>query len=152
MVVNRGGYLASAETVEVDTKWKGLEALVGGEGGFMVHASGAGPLVVSSYGAIDRTALAAGERIVVDTGHMVAFPDDIDWKMRRAAEGRTLTSAKSGELFVYEVTGPGEILTQTRNFDGLMALAPSALTRKPTPAPDEDADDDGHGSPPPGSP
>lgn len=115
LVLDRGSFLAADAGVDIDSKWKGLKSLVGGEGGFMVHASGQGKLIVSSYGAMDQISLGAGERLVVDTGHMIAFPDDIDWKMRRAASGRTLTSAKTGEFLVFEFTGPGEILTQSRN-------------------------------------
>jgi len=122
LVLDRGSFLACASSVEIDSKWKGFKSLFGGEGGFMVHASGAGPLVMASYGAIDRVELAAGERLVVDTGHMVAFPESIDWTLRRAADGKTITSMKSGELFVFEFVGPGLLLTQTRSFQSLVAL------------------------------
>ena len=130
LIVDRGSYLASEASLDIDSKWKGFKSLFGGEGGFMVHASGQGRLIVSSYGAIDRVTLGAGERMVVDTGHMVAFPDSIQWKMRRAADGKTITSMKSGELFVFEFVGPGTLLTQTRSFEGLVAmLRPELGTR-----------------------
>ncbi|MEU7862232.1 AIM24 family protein [Nonomuraea sp. NPDC049141] len=35
--------------------------------------------------------------------------------MRRAVEGKTVQSLKSGEGLVFEFTGPGRIMTQTRN-------------------------------------
>ena len=53
---------------------------------------------------------------------MVAFPESIDWTLRRAADGKTITSMKSGELFVFEFVGPGLLLTQTRSFQSLVAL------------------------------
>lgn len=131
LIVDRGSYLASEAGIEVDSKWKGFKSLFGGEGGFMVHAAGVGKMLVSSYGAVDRTEIAAGERLIIDTGHMVAFPDSIEWKMRRAADGKTITSLKSGELFVFEFTGPGTVLTQTRSFQGLVAmLRPELGTRE----------------------
>jgi uncharacterized protein (TIGR00266 family) len=131
LIVDRGSFLAGEAGLEIDSKWKGFKSLFGGEGGFMVHAGGHGSLVVSSYGAIDRVTLGEGERMIVDTGHMVAFPDSIEWKMRRAADGKTITSMKSGELFVFEFVGPGTILTQTRSFDGLVAmLRPELGTRE----------------------
>jgi uncharacterized protein (TIGR00266 family) len=119
-VLDRGSFLAADGGVDIDSKWKGLKSLVGGEGGFMVHATGQGKLIVSSYGAMDHITLDAGERIIVDTGHMIAFPDDMEWKMRRAASGRSLTSAKTGEFLVFEFVGPGEILTQSRNERSLL--------------------------------
>lgn len=122
MIVDRGSYLASDPGIDVDSKWKGFKSLFGGEGGFMVHVSGQGKVLVSSYGAMDRVTLAAGERQVIDTGHMIAFPDSVEWRIRRAADGKTITSIKSGELFVYEFEGPGELLTQTRSFPELVNL------------------------------
>lgn len=119
-VLDRGSFLAADAGVDIDSKWKGLKSLVGGEGGFMVHASRQGKLIVSSYGAMDHVTLAAGEKLVVDTGHMIAFPDDMEWKMRRAASGRTLSSAKTGEFLVFEFIGPGQILTQSRNERSLL--------------------------------
>lgn len=131
MIVDRGSWLAAEVGIDIDSKWKGFKSLFGGEGGFMVHASGAGKMVVSSYGAMDRITLAPGEKMVIDSGHMITFPDSIDWKLRRAAEGKTWTSIKSGELFVFEFTGPGEILIQTRSFPALVnLLRPELGTRE----------------------
>jgi uncharacterized protein (AIM24 family) len=35
--------------------------------------------------------------------------------MRRAVEGRTIQSMKSGEGFVFDFAGPGRVYLQTRN-------------------------------------
>ncbi|MCY4164177.1 MAG: TIGR00266 family protein [bacterium] len=120
-IIERGNWLASEDGVDVDTKWGGFKSLVGGEGGFMAHASGIGKVIVASYGAIDTISLAAGETVVVDTSHMLAFPDTVTYDLRRAVQGRSIQSVKSGEGLVFEFTGPGDILTQTRNQAQLIA-------------------------------
>lgn len=120
-IIERGNWLASDASVEIDTKWGGFKSLIGGEGGFMVHATGVGKALAASYGAIEAMSLAAGETVVVDTNHMLAFVDTVSYELRRAVEGRSIQSAKSGEGFVFHFTGPGDILVQTRNQQQLVA-------------------------------
>ena len=107
--------------MEIDTKWGGFKSLFGGEGGFMIHATGVGKALAASYGAIEVMSLAAGETVVVDTNHMLAFVDTVSYELRRAVEGRSIQSAKSGEGFVFHFTGPGDVLVQTRNQQQLVA-------------------------------
>ena len=96
----------------------GFKNLVGGEGGFLVHASGEGQVVAACYGALDTITLGPGEKVVVDSGHMVAYDDTVHMSTRRVAG--TMASMKSGEGLVFEFTGPGEVLTQTRNPSALI--------------------------------
>ena len=57
----------------------------------------------------------AGEVVTIDTGHVVAYALDINFKMRRAVQGRSIQSLKSGEGWVFDFTGPGRVLLQSRN-------------------------------------
>jgi uncharacterized protein (TIGR00266 family) len=125
MFLSRGSYLASEGGVEIDTKWGGFKNLFGGEGGFLIRASGEGEVVVACYGALDRLSLAAGESVVVDSGHMVAFEEGVSMITRRVAG--TMTSLKSGEGVVLEFTGPGEVWTQTRNPSALVSWLTTVL-------------------------
>ncbi|HYX85293.1 MAG TPA: TIGR00266 family protein [Gaiellales bacterium] len=123
--LSRGSFLCAESSVEIDTQWGGFRNLFGGEGGFLVRASGAGDVVASCYGALDRVVLAAGERVVVDSGHMVAYDDTVQMTLRRVAG--TMTAMKSGEGLVFEFTGPGEVLTQTRNPSALISWLTTVL-------------------------
>jgi uncharacterized protein (TIGR00266 family) len=114
-ILTRGSFLASSDGLELDTKWGGFGNLAGGEGGFLVHVTGTGTLVGSCYGALDRLTLAAGESITVDSGHLVSYTNTVTMQARRAAAGGLMQSAKSGEGLVYDVTGPGEVIVQSRN-------------------------------------
>jgi uncharacterized protein (TIGR00266 family) len=119
MNITKGNWLANASGVEIDTKWGGAGNLIGGEGGFVVHASGDGEVVISCYGALDTVDLAPGERIIIDTGHVVAFSPSVQYQTRRASQGGLMQSMKSGEAFVFEFQGPGRVLTQSRDPRGL---------------------------------
>jgi uncharacterized protein (TIGR00266 family) len=120
--VQSSSYLAGDAGLTVDTKWGGAKSFFGGEGLFVLQVKGTGLLLLSSFGAIHRKQLAAGERYVVDTGHLVAWEGSTQYTLRKAASG-FLRSMVSGEGIVAEFTGPGELLIQTRNlaaFAGMM--------------------------------
>jgi uncharacterized protein (TIGR00266 family) len=124
--LTRGAYLASEAGVEIDTKWGGFKNVFGGEGGFLIHASGQGQVVVSCYGALDRVQLGQGESIVIDSGHVVAFDPSVTFTTRKASAG-IMNTLKSGEGFVMEFTGPGLVHTQTRNPDALVTWLTEVL-------------------------
>jgi len=65
--LTRGSYLASSSGIDIDTKWGGFKNVFGGEGGFLIHATGSGKVIVSCYGALDSIQLGAGESLVVDS-------------------------------------------------------------------------------------
>ena len=118
--ITRGCWLASASGVNLDTKWGGFKNLFGGEGGFLVRATGDGPVLLACYGALDTIALAEGESVTVDTGHVVAFGPTVTSQIRKVAGG-VIQTLKSGEGFVFDFTGPGWVMTQTRNPSALAA-------------------------------
>lgn len=123
--VTRGSWLASEWNVQTDTKWGGFKSMFGGEGGFMTRVTGHGTALVSCYGALDVHRLAPGERLVLDTGHLVAFAEGMQFQTRRI--GSTMTSLKSGEGLVLDFVGPGEVLGQSRNPSGLISWLSSNL-------------------------
>lgn len=118
--ITKGCWLASAAGVELDTKWGGFKNLIGGEGGFLVRASGEGTVLLACYGALDTIDLAAGESVTIDTGHVVAFDPSVTSAVRKVASGIAQT-LKSGEGLVFDFTGPGWVMTQTRNPSALEA-------------------------------
>jgi uncharacterized protein (TIGR00266 family) len=119
--VQSSSYLAGDASLTVDTKWGGAKSFFGGEGLFVLMVQGRGLLLASSFGAIHRKVLRAGERYVVDTGHLVAWEGTTQYTLRKAAAG-FFRSMVSGEGIVAEFSGPGEILIQTRNLAALAGL------------------------------
>jgi uncharacterized protein (TIGR00266 family) len=125
--ITRGSYLCSDGEVTIDTSWGGFKNLAGGEGGFLVRASGRGNVVLAAHGAIDAADLRANDAIVVDSGHMVAWDNTVQTQLRRAAAGGLMQSAKSGEGFVFDIRGPGRIWTQSRNPSEFVAWLANVL-------------------------
>jgi uncharacterized protein (TIGR00266 family) len=113
-MVQGGSFLASAGDVQTDAKFSGWKGFLGGEGLFMIKASGKGTMFVSSFGGILEKKLAKGERFIVDNGHIVAFPASVSYEVQQAGTG-TFSFMTTGEGLVYVFTGPGTIYLQTRN-------------------------------------
>jgi uncharacterized protein (TIGR00266 family) len=113
--LRRGSWIANSSGVQIDTQWGGMANLFGGEGGFGFRASGQGEALVSIYGAVDIIDLEPGESVTIDTGHVVAYALNVQFQMRRAVRGRSMQSLKSGEGWVFDFTGPGRVLLQSRN-------------------------------------
>lgn len=113
--VTRGCWIASSWGVETSTEWGGWANAFGSEGGFGLHVYGQGQVITSVYGALDVVDLAPGEQVVIDSGHVVAYDLGIQFRLRRAAQGNTWESMKSGEGFVFDFAGPGRVYLQSRN-------------------------------------
>lgn len=119
LMVQSGSYVASESGVELDTKWGGAKTFFASEGLIMLRSSGDGMLVLSSYGAIHEHNLGAGEKLTVDTGHLVAFTDGINFKVNKV--GGLKSTFFSGEGLVVELTGPGRVLMQTRSANAFIS-------------------------------
>jgi uncharacterized protein (TIGR00266 family) len=124
LIIQRGSWLANTTDVTIETQWGGMKNLVGGEGGFAITATGNGPVVIGCYGALDVINLQPNEKLVVDSGHMVAYEANVNCQLTRATAG-IANMVKSAEGFVLEFTGPGRVWTQSRSPRGLISwLAP----------------------------
>jgi len=117
-LVQSGSFLASSESIETDTKWGGAKTFFGGEGLIMLRCSGSGTLILSSYGAIHELILNAGDSFTIDTGHLVAFSEEIGFKVRGI--GGFKETILGGEGLVVDMTGPGRILMQTRSIGAFL--------------------------------
>lgn len=119
LLVQSGSFVASGSEVDIDTRWGGAKTFFASEGLVLLKATGSGSLILSSYGAIDDLDLAAGEKVIVDTGHLVAFGAQVGFEVRRL--GGLRSSIFSGEGLVVELTGPGRVLVQTRSQDAFLS-------------------------------
>ena len=120
--VQKDGFLAATDGIEINTKMQNLIAgLFSGEGLFILNVSGRGTVFLSSYGAIHALNLAAGEEMIIDNGHLVAWADYMQYSIEKASNG-WISSIMSGECLVCRFKGPGVVLIQTRNPTGLKGL------------------------------
>ncbi len=112
--VQKDGFLAATSGINVETAMQNLmQGIFSREGLFVLDVHGRGTVFLSSFGAIHAINLAAGEEVVVDNGHLVAWPDYMDYHIEKASGG-WISSMMSGETLVCRFTGPGVVLIQTR--------------------------------------
>ncbi len=115
--VQKDGFLAGTEGIQVDTVMQNLvQGLFSREGFFVVNVHGRGTVFLSSYGAIHAINLGPGEEVIIDNGHLVAWPDYMNYRIEKASNG-WISSIMSGECLVCRFRGPGVVLIQTRNPD-----------------------------------
>lgn len=115
LVVQKDGFLAGSAGLEVTTKMQNLtQGLFSGEGFFVVKVSGRGIVFINSYGGIHVINLEAGQEYVIDNGHLVAWPDYMQYTIEKASSG-WISSFTSGEVAVCKFRGPGPVIIQTRN-------------------------------------
>jgi uncharacterized protein (TIGR00266 family) len=120
-----GAYLAGAVDLEISTKGS-FKGWVAGEGLFLQKISGTGPVFLSSYGGIIEREIKPNQNFIVDTGHLVAFEETLDYSIKKAAKGIFSTFA-SGEGLVAEFSGSGKVWMQTRNLPAFVGLLEKML-------------------------
>ncbi len=116
--IQKNGFLASTEGIEIDSKVQNLaQGFFSQEGFFILSARGKGTIFLSSYGVIHPINLDDGEEIIVDNGHLVAWPDYMEYHIEKSSNGWA-SSFMSGEMLVCRFRGPGTVLIQSRNPSG----------------------------------
>jgi uncharacterized protein (TIGR00266 family) len=115
LFVQKDGFLAGSPGIKVNTKMQNLSrGLLSGEGFFIIEISGTGTVFLSSFGAIHAINLEPGEERIIDNGHLVAWPDYVNYTIEKASKG-WFSSITSGEALVCRFRGEGVVLIQTRN-------------------------------------
>lgn len=128
LTVQKNGFLASTEGIDVDTKVQNLsQGFLSGEGFFVLNVRGRGTVFVSSYGVIHPINLDNGQEVLVDNGHLVAWPDYMHYDIEKASSRGWISSFTSGEGLVCRFRGPGVVLIQTRNPGGFKDWIQSML-------------------------
>ena len=110
-----GAFVACTAGVNLGLRFAGLVSWIAREGLFRLVVSGTGTVWVGAFGALlDREV--DGE-LIVDTGHLVAYPPGIKLKLQLASG--IFSSIFGGEGLVTRVNGQGKIIIQTRSIGGL---------------------------------
>jgi uncharacterized protein (TIGR00266 family) len=112
-VIQKSAYIASTESIDLDIKWEGFTKGLFGQGLFMIKATGNGTLFINTFGAVDKHTLTAGQTLVVDNFHLVAFSSTCNYKVTKF--GGLKETLLSGEGLVTQITGPGDVYIQTKN-------------------------------------
>ena len=120
-----GAFLAGSPDLDVSTKWGGARTFFAGEGLILLKIEGSGDVFLSSFGGIEE--LEVDGELVIDTGHIVAFEERLDFAISRA--GGLKATLLSGEGLVAKFRGNGRVWIQTRSISDyigwLASLMPS---------------------------
>lgn len=112
LVIQSGSFLACDPGVSIDGEWTGARSFFSGEGLFMLRASGAGTVLLNSFGAVEAVDVEGA--YIVDTGHIVAFEPTLTYAVK-AFGGGLWSAFTSGEGLVARFEGRGRLYVQTRN-------------------------------------
>lgn len=104
------GFVASGMGVTLDSQWQGLKGFFSGEGLFLIKCSGKGDLWFNTFGAM--FCMTVSGSYVVDTGHIVAFTEGLQYQIGRIGGYKSLFF--SGEGLVCKFSGQGKVWIQTR--------------------------------------
>ena len=114
IVCSQGAFVGALGDVEIDVQVvrKAGAALFGGGGLFMQRLSGDGIAIIHGAGDFIERRLAAGQKLLVSTGNLAVFSDQVDYDIRRT--GGCLKSIFGSEgFFMTEMTGPGWVMLQS---------------------------------------
>jgi uncharacterized protein (TIGR00266 family) len=123
LLVQRGGYLAHGDGVNVSAKWEGARGFFSGAGLVLLAASGVGDLFFNAYGAVLQ--LDVNDEYLVDTGYVVAFEDTLRYQVTTMPGLGIGSRAKAfifgGEGLVVRFTGQGRVWVQTRTVNPFLS-------------------------------
>jgi uncharacterized protein (TIGR00266 family) len=119
LFIQSGSFLAGDPTIDLDAQWGGSRTFFGGEGLFLLKATGSGDVLVSSYGAIHKVPIEPARPYICDTGHVVAFTERLTFDVRKV--GSWKSTLLGGEGLVCEFRGQGDLYLQTRSTQAFLS-------------------------------
>lgn len=115
IICQKSSFLCATEGVELSIHFRGKvgAGFFGGEGFIMQKISGQGLAFIEIDGTAMEYELAAGERMIIDTGYLAMMDSTCSMEIE-TVKGGLKNIAFGGEgLFNTVVTGPGKITLQT---------------------------------------
>ena len=120
IIAQKTSFLASTNGVNMDIflQKKLATGIFGGEGFIMQKYSGSGYAWLEIDGAVQERQLAAGEKLVVDSGYVAAMEATCDMEIQ-SVKGLSNIMLGGEGLFNTVVTGPGKVWLQTMPINSL---------------------------------
>ncbi len=134
-----GAFLCAEDSLEIATKRnKSISgSFFGGTGGFFIMTvTGTGKLAVSALGAIKEMPIPPGGELIVDSGHVVAWPNTVEMSaslstgQKGGVLGKMVGSIKTGEGVVLRFRGGGTVLVASRAQPAFIGWISSRLPSK----------------------
>ncbi len=114
VIAQKGAFLAGSDSTKLSMHFKkklGV-GLFGGEGFILNKIEGPGDVFLEIDGALAEKNLAAGETILVDTGHVGLFEPTVQYDIEMMKGFKNMFFGGEG-LFLAKLTGPGKVWIQS---------------------------------------
>lgn len=114
IIAQKGAFLAGSDSVKLSMHFKkklGV-GLFGGEGFILNKIEGPGDVFLEIDGALAERNLAAGETLLVDTGHVGLFESSVQHDVEMMKGFKNMFFGGEG-LFLAKLTGPGKVWIQS---------------------------------------
>lgn len=131
IIAQKRAFLCGEDSVKCDiafTKKFGA-GLLGGEGFVLQDIHGDGMVFLEVDGNINKRTLKDGESILVDTGNVVCFDKTCKYEIETVKGAKNLLLGGEG-LFLTKITGPGNVILQSQNFNEFVGRISSLLPNK----------------------
>lgn len=133
IIGEKNAFLAAEESVDIDIYFKkklGV-GLFGGEGFILQKFTGTGMVFLEIDGEVIEHDLQAGEKLLVNEGHIAAMEETVDFDIERVKGAKNMLFGGEG-LFFTRLTGPGKVWIQTmpvsKLADALIPYLPTNTT------------------------
>ena len=128
VIIQKSAFLAASEGIDVSLHFQKKlgTGLFGGEGFIMQKVSGNGLAFFEIDGATVEYNLAAGQRLVIDTGYLAMMDATVKMEVEQVKGVKNALFGGEG-LFNTVVTGPGRVLLQTMPISGFAGLIASLI-------------------------
>ena len=131
LYIQGSSFLAAVDDIVLDAKFQGVRNIFAGEKIFFIRASAEqnrGRVYCNSYGAIQELHVRPGQELIVDTRHLVAYTDQVEYRVGKVSGIRP--GIAGGEGLVMKFTGQGSVWIQTRCLSSLADHIYPFLPRK----------------------
>jgi len=120
IIAQKTSFLAATENVDMDIylQQRAATGFFGGEGFLMQRYSGSGYAWLEIDGSVQERELAAGEKLIVDSGYVAAMEATCSMEIQ-TVKGLTNVLLGGEGLFNTVVTGPGKVWLQTMPVNAL---------------------------------
>ena len=120
IIAQKTSFLAATENVNMDIylQQRAATGFFGGEGFLMQRYSGSGYAWLEIDGSVQERELAAGEKLIVDSGYVAAMEATCSMEIQ-TVKGLTNVLLGGEGLFNTVVTGPGKVWLQTMPVNAL---------------------------------
>lgn len=128
ILVQGSSWLGNSESVNMDMSWQGFKNIFSGESMFWIKLTGPGIVLYNAFGAFYEENVS--DDLIVDTGHIVAFEETLDFKISKAGTS-WISSFLGGEGLVCRFKGQGKVWCQSHHPENFgKKLGPMLRQRK----------------------